>query len=37
MARRLRIQYPDAIYHVMSRSNGRQDIVAGNAKGDIAK
>jgi putative transposase len=27
MARRLRLQYPDAIYHVMARGNGRQDIV----------
>jgi putative transposase len=31
MARRLRIQYPDAIYHVMARGNGRQDIVADDA------
>jgi hypothetical protein len=28
MARRLRIQYPNAIYHVMTRGNGRQDIAA---------
>jgi putative transposase len=27
MPRRLRIQFPDAIYHVMARGNGRQDIV----------
>ncbi|WP_165220163.1 REP-associated tyrosine transposase [Aquisphaera insulae] len=27
MPRRLRIQYPGATYHVMSRGNGRQDIV----------
>ncbi len=27
MPRRLRIQYADAIYHVMSRGNGRQNIV----------
>src|SRR5271166_3868426 len=27
MARRLRVQYPDAIYHIMARGNGRQDIV----------
>jgi REP element-mobilizing transposase RayT len=27
MARRLRIQYPGAIYHVMSRGNARQKIV----------
>jgi len=26
MARRLRVQYPDAIYHVMARGNGRQDM-----------
>ena len=31
MARRLRIQYPGAIYHVMARGNGRQDIVADDA------
>jgi len=27
MPRRLRIQYPDAIYHLMACGNGRQDIV----------
>src|SRR3954453_16477771 len=27
MARRLRVQYGGAIYHVMARGNGRQDIV----------
>ena len=27
MPRRLRLQYHDAIYHVMARGNGRQDIV----------
>ncbi|MHC5545066.1 transposase [Singulisphaera rosea] len=27
MPRRLRLQYPDAIYHVMARGNGQQDIV----------
>jgi REP element-mobilizing transposase RayT len=27
MPRRLRIQYPGAIYHVMSRGNARQEIV----------
>lgn len=27
MARRLRIEYPLAIYHAMARGNGRQDIV----------
>jgi hypothetical protein len=27
MPRRLRIQYPGTIYHVMARGNGRQDIV----------
>ncbi|MGO9465543.1 MAG: transposase [Isosphaeraceae bacterium] len=27
MPRRLRPQYPDAIYHLMARGNGRQDIV----------
>ena len=27
MPRRLRLQYPDAIYHVMARGNGRQNIV----------
>ncbi len=28
MARRLRIQYPNAIYHVMARGSGKQNIVA---------
>jgi putative transposase len=27
MPRRLRLQYPDAIYHLMARGNGRQNIV----------
>jgi len=27
MPRRLRVEYPGAIYHVMARGNGRQDIV----------
>jgi len=31
MARRLRIQYPDAIYHVMARGNARQEIVTDDA------
>jgi REP element-mobilizing transposase RayT len=31
MSRRLRIQYPDAIYHVMARGNARQDIVGDDA------
>ncbi|MGO9815862.1 MAG: transposase [Isosphaeraceae bacterium] len=31
MARRLRIQYSDAIYHVMARGTGRQDIVQDDA------
>ena len=31
MARRLRIQYSYAIYHVMARGNGRQDIVQDDA------
>jgi putative transposase len=31
MARRLRIQYPGAIYHVMARGNARQDIVGDDA------
>ena len=31
MARRLRIQYSDAIYHVMARGNDRQDIVQDDA------
>lgn len=26
MARKLRVQYPGAMYHVMSRGNRRQDI-----------
>src|ERR1700677_3692658 len=28
MPRRLRLQYPGAIYHLMARGNGRQDIVS---------
>ncbi len=31
MARRLRIQYADAIYHVMARGNASQDIVGDDA------
>jgi hypothetical protein len=31
MARRLRIPYPDAIYRVMAKGNGGQDIVADDA------
>jgi hypothetical protein len=27
MARRLRIEYQDAIYHIVARGNGRQEIV----------
>jgi putative transposase len=34
MARRLRLQYPGAIYHVMARGNGRQEIVRDNADRD---
>jgi REP element-mobilizing transposase RayT len=31
MSRPLRIEFPGAIYHVMSRGNGRQDIVRDDA------
>ncbi len=31
MARRLRLQYPGAIYHLMARGNGRQEIVCDDA------
>jgi putative transposase len=34
MPRRLRIQYSGAIYHVMARGNGRQDIVRDDADRD---
>jgi len=34
MPRRLRIQYPGAIYHVTARGNGRQDIVRDDADRD---
>ncbi len=34
MPRRLRLQYPDAIYHLMARGNGRQDIVCDDADRD---
>ena len=32
MPRQLRIQYPGAMYHVMSRGNRRQDIFLGNSQ-----
>jgi putative transposase len=34
MARRLRVQYPGAIYHLMARGNGRQDIVCDDTDRD---
>jgi putative transposase len=34
MARRLRGQYPGAIYHLVARGNGRQDIVRNDADRD---
>jgi putative transposase len=34
MPRRLRLQYPDAIYHLMARGNGRQDIVRDDVDRD---
>ena len=34
MARRVRVQYPGAIYHLMARGNGRQDIVRDDADRD---
>jgi REP element-mobilizing transposase RayT len=34
MARRLRVQYPGAIDHLMARGNGRQDIVRDDADRD---
>src|SRR6516164_9214561 len=34
MARRLRVQCPGAIYHLMARGNGRQDIVRDDADRD---
>jgi REP element-mobilizing transposase RayT len=34
MPRRLRIQYPGAIYHIMARGNGRQDIVCDDVDRD---
>jgi hypothetical protein len=34
MPRRLRLQYPDAIYHKMARGNGRQDIVRADVDHD---
>ena len=35
MPRRLRLQYPDAIYHLMARGNGRQDIVCDDLDRDL--
>ena len=34
MPRRLRLQYPGAIYHLMARGNGRQDIVCDDIDRD---
>jgi putative transposase len=34
MPRRLRLQYPDAIYHLMARGNGLQDIVTDDLDRD---
>ena len=34
MARRVRVQYPGAIYHLMARGNGRQDIACDDADRD---
>jgi putative transposase len=34
MARRLRLQYSDAIYHLMARGSGRQDIVCDDVDRD---
>jgi putative transposase len=34
MPRRLRLQYPDAIYHLMARGNGRQKIVRDDVDRD---
>ena len=34
MPRRLRLEYPDAIYHLMARGNGRQDIVCDDVDRD---
>ena len=34
MPRRLRLQYPGAIYHLMTRGNGRQDIVRDDVDRD---
>jgi len=30
MPRKLRVEYPGAIYHVISRGNGRQNIFRGD-------
>jgi hypothetical protein len=30
MPRKLRVEYPGAIYHAMSRGNGRQNIFRGD-------
>ncbi len=34
MPRRLRLEYPGALYHLMARGNGRQDIVCGDMDRD---
>jgi hypothetical protein len=34
MARGLHVQYPDAIYHLMARRNGRQEVFRDDADRD---
>jgi hypothetical protein len=37
MARKLRVQYPGAIYHVMNRGDRREKDLLGRRKGDPQK
>ena len=37
MPRKLRIEYPGAIYHVMSRANGKGDIFLNDVDRQIAE
>ena len=35
MPRKLRVEYPGAIYHVMSRANGKGNIFVNDAEGEL--
>ena len=35
MARKLRLEYPGACYHVINRGNYRADVFAGSKRGQV--